>query len=399
MISKLNNMIKSQCQCCKKLNTPECNQVINYDGMSCPSYMKKIDLTKEREDKSESLEENIVNDSSNITIKYTPELLKQTTSIHGWLAFFLVAMTLGGIISAIYPIVTLDLSVYGGSWSLAFSDIVLGFMLLGVAIYADIAFCKRLPNAVFIAKIYVVLVCITNLISLIVGEFDNSGLNTLSQALRGVVWGIVWFLYLCNSKQVETIIPKEYRKTTSKDYILLVSIVVIPVFFIAIALGDVRNNFAESEKMMIDSSLLEYDEHTDGRIIFKKPNHFTCTRQEVDGIIFHFLENSYTGITIASEYNTDDSKKIFIDYWNSFKDESVEDWNSNIIKDEQININGNTGWFRTVEFTRNYFNNLYWEFIMIVDKKTEKTCIISSWTSDYDEDNLSDLLNSIRFSL
>jgi len=392
-------MIKSQCECCKKLNTSECNQVINFDGTSCPSYIKKIDLTKKNEDKSESFEENIVNDVNNTTIQYTPELLKQTTKIHGWLAFFLVAMTLGGIISAIYPIVTIDLSVYGGSWSLAFSDIVLGFMLLGVAIYADIAFCKRLPNAVFIAKIYVVLVCITNLISLIVGEFDNSGLNTLSQALRGVVWGVVWFLYLCNSKQVETIIPKEYRKTTSKDYILLASIVVIPIFFIAIALGEVRNDREVSEKMMIDSSLLEYDEYTDGRIIFKKPSHFTCTRQEADGIIFHILEKSYTGITVASEYNTDDSKKIFIDYWNGFKDESVEDWNSNIIKDEQININGNTGWFRTVEFTRNYFNNLYWEFIMIVDKKTEKTCIISSWTSDYDEDNLSDLLNSIRFSL
>lgn len=392
-------MIKSQCECCKKLNTSECNQVINFDGTSCPSYIKKIDLTKKNEDKSESFEENIVNDANNTTIQYTPELLKQTTEIHGWLVFFLFAMTLGGIISAIVPIVTLDIAEYAGSWSLAFSDIIQGLMLLGVAIYADIAFCKRLPNAVFIAKIYVLLIFITNVLSLIGGDFDNTGLNTASQALKGVIWGVVWFLYLCFSEQVKTIIPKEYRKVTSKDYILLASIVIIPIFFIAIAFGGFQKDIVAGEKAMIESSLLEYNEHTDGRIIFKKPSHFTCSRQDSDGLIFHTLENDYGSITIVSEYNTDDSKKNFIDYWNTFKDEDTEEWNSNIIKDDQININGNTGWYRTVKFTRDEYNDVYWEFIMIIDQKTEKTCVISSWTSEYDENTLSRLMNSIRFSL
>lgn len=392
-------MIKSQCECCKKLNTSECNQVINFDGTSCPSYIKKIDLTKKKEDKSESFDENIENGSNNNTIQYTPELLKQTTEIHGWLVFFLFAMTLGGIISAIFPIVTLDIAEYAGSWSLAFSDIILGLMLLGVAIYADIAFCKRLPNAVFIAKIYVLLIFITNVLSLIGGDFENTGLNTASQALKGVIWGVVWFLYLCFSDQVKTIIPKEYRKVTSKDYILLASIVIIPIFFIAIALGGFQKDIVAGEKAMIESSLLEYNEHTDGRIIFKKPSHFTCSRQDSDGLIFHTLENDYGSITIVSEYNTDDSKKNFIDYWNTFKDEDTEEWNSNIIKDDQININGSTGWYRTVKFTRDEYNDVYWEFIMIVDQKTEKTCVISSWTSDYDENTISRLMNSIRFSL
>lgn len=392
-------MIKSQCECCKKLNTSECNQVINFDGTSCPSYIKKIDLTKKNENKSESFEENIVNDSNNTNIQYTPELLKQTTEIHGWLVFFLFAMTLGGIISAIVPIVTLDIAEYAGSWSLAFSDIILGLMLLGVAIYADIAFSKRLPNAVFIAKIYVLLIFITNALSLIGGDFDNTGLNTASQALKGVIWGIVWFLYLCFSEQVKTIIPKEYRRVTSKDYILLASIVIIPIFFIAIAFGGFQKDIVAGEKAMIESSLLEYNEHTDGRIIFRKPSHFTCSRQDSDGLIFHTLENDYGSITIVSEYNTDDSKKNFIDYWNTFKDEDTEEWNSNIIKDDQININGNTGWYRTVKFTRDEYNDVYWEFIMIIDQKTEKTCVISSWTSDYDENTLSRLMNSIRFSL
>ena len=308
-------------------------------------------------------------------------------------------MTLGGIFSAILPIVTLDIAEYAGSWSLAFSDIILGLMLLGVAIYADIAFCKRLPNAVFIAKIYVLLIFITNVLSLIGGDFENTGLNTASQALKGVIWGVVWFLYLCFSDQVKTIIPKEYRKVTSKDYILLASIVIIPIFFIAIALGGFQKDIVAAEKAMIESSLLEYNEHTDGRIIFKKPSHFTCSRQDSDGLIFHTLENDYGSITIVSEYNTDDSKKNFIDYWNTFKDEDTEEWNSNIIKDDQININGSTGWYRTVKFTRDEYNDVYWEFIMIVDQKTEKTCVISSWTSDYDENTLSRLMNSIRFSL
>lgn len=398
-------MIKSQCECCRKLNTSDCNQVINYDGTSCPSYIKKIDLSKKNDNTVECSETKVESNPTNSTnsgnsaLKYTPELLKQTTEIHGWLTFFLFVMTLGGFISAIVPIFTLNIAEYGGSWALAFSDIILGLMLFGIAIYADIAFYKRYPNAVFIAKTYVLLILITNAMSLIGGDFDTTGLNTATQALKGVIWGVVWFLYLCFSEQVKTIIPKEYRNVTSKDYILLASIVLIPVFFIAIGFGNIQKEIAVSEQAMIESSSLSYNEHTDGRIIFKKPSIFTCSRQESEGLLFHILENDYGSITIASEYYSDDSKRYFIDYWNSFKDPETDEWNSDIIKDDQVFINSNSCWHRTVKLTRDDYNDVYWDFIMIFNKVTGKACVISSWTSDYDETVISNLLNSIRFSL
>ena len=397
-------MIKSQCECCKKFNTLDCDQSINYDGTSCPFYIKKIDLSKKNVTTDGSLEKEPENNTetnsdNTASVNYTPELLKQTTEIHGWLTFFLFAMTLGGLISAIVPIFTLNISEYGGSWALALSDITLGFMLLLIAIYADIAFSKRLPNAVFIAKTYVLLIFVTNTMSLIGGEFDDTGLNTVTQAIRGVSWGVIWFLYLCFSDQVKTIIPKEYRKTGTKDYLLVASVVIIPLFFLGIGFGNIQKDIAVSEQVMIESSTLQYDEHTDGRIIFKKPLYFTCSRQESDGLLFHILENDYGSITIASEYNTDTSKRNFVDYWNSFKDPETDLWNSEILKDEQTMINNHNSWHKTVKFSRNEYNDVYWDFIMVFDKKTQKACIVSSWTSDYNETTLTSLLNSIKFSL
>lgn len=79
----------------------------------------------------------------------TSESLLETTRIHGWLSFFLFSIIVGGLISAIYPIITFDIEEYWGSYVLGMTDIVSGIMLFALAIYTLMAFCKRKPNAVF----------------------------------------------------------------------------------------------------------------------------------------------------------------------------------------------------------------------------------------------------------
>ena len=63
-------MIKSQCECCKKFNTLDCDQSINYDGTSCPFYIKKIDLSKKNVTTDGSLEKEPENNTVHSRLPY-----------------------------------------------------------------------------------------------------------------------------------------------------------------------------------------------------------------------------------------------------------------------------------------------------------------------------------------
>ena len=140
---------------------------------------------------------------------YTSEWLKENTNIHGWLSFFFFAIAVGGIISAVYPIATFNAADYAGNMWLGAIDILLGIGMLAIAIYTIYAFTQRKPNAVFYGRLYVVLVFVTNIISLI-GNPDV-GLGGVKQTFKGIIWGIIWFLYLLYSEQVQEVIPKSFR--------------------------------------------------------------------------------------------------------------------------------------------------------------------------------------------
>lgn len=89
---------------------------------------------------------------------------------------------------------------------------VLGIMLLALAIYTIYAFLQRKPNAVYLAKVYIAAVFISNVITLFSGEFEESGMGSMPRLIRSLIWSIVWFLYLTTSKQVNNIIPKHTVK-------------------------------------------------------------------------------------------------------------------------------------------------------------------------------------------
>lgn len=126
--------------------------------------------------------------------QYTSEWLKENTNIHGWLSFFIFAIALGGLISAFSSVATYNAEDYAGSIWLGSIDVFLGFGLLAIAIYTIYAFCQRKPNAVFYGRLYVILVFVTNIISVIGSE--DAGFSELNQAVRGIIWGTVWFFYL-----------------------------------------------------------------------------------------------------------------------------------------------------------------------------------------------------------
>lgn len=400
-------MIKDQCDNCRKKGTDSCNLNIVYDGHSCEIYLKRIDLEKhnevspdisckrEKDNVERTTTETIVLDETPITERY----LKENTSISGWLSFFLFSITLGGLISVVVPIARYQttLAEYGNPY-LVWCDLSLGIMLFALAIYTLVAFCNRKPNAVFLAKTYVCTAFLTNLIVLFSGDYEETGLGSLSRIIRSLIWGVIWFSYLCNSSKVEEVIPKEYRRRTAKDYYIIAALIIIPIFFLAVGIGNLISSNNKAEQDFIQSTTLSYDEHTDGRIVFKCPEGFSCNKQEVGGsnlILFQLENDTYGNITICSDYDSDQTQRNFNSYWNNWEDDEAKKLPSSVEINERRYVNSHSYFYKVVKYETNEAD-VYWRYVMLFDNASKKVCVVSAYDGGYDY-YLQEILESIRF--
>lgn len=166
---------------------------------------------------------------------YTSEWLKENTSISGWLSFFLVVLGIGGVLSAL-SIFTMKPIDYAYNTFLMFVDVFTMLFMLALAIYTIYAFNTRRPNAIFYARFYVIMVFVTGLLSLLGGVDDS---NSFKEGIRGIVWGVVWFVYLGNSKQVQRIIPPSFRKVSVVDWGVLAGVVFVLVLCFMIGINTI----------------------------------------------------------------------------------------------------------------------------------------------------------------
>lgn len=385
-------MIKEQCEQCKR-NNIDCQESIEFNGLSCEQYVKRINL--EKSEKSEASNNNVTQQNQEISAAI--EYPDPNDNIHGWLTFFLFSIGLGGLVSAFYPIFTYNIAEYDGNHFLAISDVCLGIMLLILACYTIYSFCKRSPNAVFLAKMYIVVTFATNLLTLISGEFEETGLGSLPHIIRGLVWGVIWFSYLTYSEQVKDIIPKSYRKVFSRDYYLMTAFIIIPILCFAIGVGNIFSQRKELEHNFISTTNLNYNEYTDGRIIFTKPDGFTCEKQELDDpkITVFDLESENSYIRIVSDYDSDVSVKNFNTYWNGWNDDELKDYSCKEITNEKREINGNPYFIKSVKYETE--TPIMWHFALLFSPKTGKVCVIHSIQTDNETFNITDLIKTIRF--
>lgn len=361
-----------------------------------------IDLEKKETTDTELASPQVVNSSSPVTpTEITSEYLKANTKIHGWLTFFLFAVSFGGLISAIIPIATFDLSEYSGSVPLAMSDVVVGIMLLCLAVYTLITFVKRKPNAVFTAKTYVVVVFITNLISLIsgiVGGADVADARMMSRIVRSLIWAVIWFLYLTYSQQVQEVIPKSFRKTFTGNYVVIVAFFVVPISLVGLGVHNIISQEDEvTENLNNLRFKLQYNERTDGKILFSIPDDYQCEEKNIDGLILYTLKpyDRTKSITLCSDFDGDDSKNNFQDYWTSWKDEELDNYNATVKIDELRSINDCKYFYKVTKYTIDD-NDYFWRFAMLFDKDSRKVCVISCYDTEYDG-YLQDFLSCIKF--
>lgn len=345
--------------------------------------------------KKQKEQEEIEKEKDAQSVVITQEYLKENTKIRGWLVFFLVAIVLGGIFSAVYPLATLDLAEYDGDKILAFADILNGFLICGLAIYTTFAFIHRKPDAVFLGKTYIIVVFSINLLALLVGEHEESGIGSMSHLARSLVWSVIWFCYLCFSSQVQEVIPKEYRKRTKLDYVIVAIMVFVPLFSFVFAFCKAYQTQSDLGEY-IENTSLKSGEHTDGIVAFSLPQGFECDSSYYEDLMVFLLSHSdEVSISLVSAYDSDRSEKNINQCWRETEDEDLAAFQKEIIVDEKRSVNSIPYSYKV---TRYHIGDTYyfWRFILLFDEDSSKMCLISCYDSGA-ESYVSELLESIRF--
>lgn len=329
---------------------------------------------------------------------YTREYLKENTEIHGWLKCFCLVIFMGGLISAIYPIATFDVNDYSGSYVLGMVDVISGIMLFVLVIFTITALCRRDTDAIFLAKTYVITCFASNFIVFLTENYEQSGMRSVVQIVRSLIWGAIWFIYLLNSSQVEEVIPSEYRKTKSRDWYILGGLILLPLFFLACGIHDVNRISERDATKFIEQTTLAKDEFTDGRVVFKKGEQFTCNDTIVEGSLKLFsLEDNIMGttITLCSDYDSDQSNGNLESYWDNWEDESAKSYPSSVTLAEKRSVNGHPYYYKVKKYDIKG-STVYWRFVLLFDDSSGKSCLISAYDGGNDE-YLKTLLKSIRF--
>lgn len=339
----------------------------------------------------------------NQTAEITSEWLKENTEIHGWLSFFFFAIIAGGLFSAIYPIATFNSSDYADNFCLGAVDIVTGLLLLAVAGFTVYSFVNRKPNAVFWGKVYVALVFLTNIFVLIGGATEDTGFQSTTHVIRGVIWGVIWFLYLSFSEQVQEVIPQSFRRISSTDWAILATSVLLPVFLFVVGYSQI-NSLVDSrttQETELRKTELAYNQRTDGRVIFTIPDGFECESQivDVEGVsatVFSLNNDEIGNCTMCSDYDTDKSNKNFDSYWDGWKDEDIKNYSTENVDRGKKTINGNDCLYR---ITKHYVNGVYvyWRYYLLFDDETGKVFVASFYDTNNSTYHVDELLESVKF--
>lgn len=142
--------------------------------------------------------------------------------VGGWLAFFLLTL---GLFNPLYTAYNLYTSLnetrplfdqYPGLRTIIYADTAVSAALMALSIYAAIALFRIQPNAVRIAKTFLLLFLVYALVApftlLLAGLPDAANQAMLAaiipELVRPVVYFAVWFSYLTKSERVKATYPR-----------------------------------------------------------------------------------------------------------------------------------------------------------------------------------------------
>ena len=226
-----------QCQSCRKFET--CKEFAKPPvNESCPNYWSVEDEVEDEPSSDPEGSEGLMEGKSSETIVdgihmdgYDPRMIDvEYYSRLRWLSNLCL---FAGIWTMISCIVSL-MGNYGNVWDNVLNTIS-GVYFLALCIYTFIAIRKRKPNAVFYAR-FVMVVCLLSWIVLIAtGRFELTGSNIIF-GFGTLIYGGLGLYWSFTDNEVKEVFPKEYRKTTWKDYLFCFGYILIPLIVVGVIL-------------------------------------------------------------------------------------------------------------------------------------------------------------------
>ena len=382
--------IQSQCITCKYYDSADfCTarrESIVYDGYPCYETKSRAYASNENEQELDN---------------------PQNRKISGWLTFFLVVIGLGGILTPVIGFLNMSIFNYDIGTGVLWTWIGVvcdSLFLLGIAflaVYTIISFINYKPNAVGLGKAYLIIVLVSNVFSLILGDYESTGINSMSQISYRIIWQVIWLFYLSHSKQVNALFPKAKRKLSISDITMLSTIVApVLIWFMSSFLFSFGQSFFDgllNDDHIINEYTLSTNEYTDSRIIFECPDGLTVEKlydKYDEDDIYYTLYNEDISVTICSAYEDTNTYAYFEECMQDWADESLDEYEHAITEDTQNYSFGNSIFRKTVQYQID--PPIKWTFALIFNDETSKCCLISYYCTE-DTHHLNELINSIRF--
>ena len=206
-------------------------------------------------------------------------------SISGWLIVFLyLGLGFGSVGTIIYSLA----SVLGQGLNVPYTLLLLtpAILIFITGISAIVAFHKRRPNAVSLAKTYIAMVVLDGLAGILIAIISEE-YEPATEYIRQFVWAGVWFTYLIVSKKVDAVIPPatriwdKFEKALLGGFIATCTVILIAVTY-AYKSDSTKNLFLTDEAyitLAIEEANKELPEYIE------------------DGIIFQAIDKGYNTIT------------------------------------------------------------------------------------------------------
>lgn len=160
---------------------------------------------------------------------------------------------------------------------------------------------------------------------------EDVGWGSLPQVVKGLVWSLIWFIYLSVSNQVAELFPKENRRVFNRDKYFAGSLLAIPALL-----------FSDN--------------------------------------IYHSFEagDSILG-TITGVFDTNTTESYFKECLDSWRDESLDGYDFSVSDISTRPVNHNMLRMQSVEYVTD--PRLVWTFAALYSPETGKACIVSCFAA------------------
>ncbi len=326
--------------------------------------------------------------------------LEECEPIHGWLIFFLfVFVGLGSVVSLAMDLYDYDFS---NPWIITAGVIISDLAYLATGVFTIVAFYKRQPDAVHLARIFIIACFIINLGALMLNN-DGLSANEVTTAIKSIVWCGVWFIFTFASQQIQERIPHYWRRFKVRDFVLA-ALILLPLIGIVsyaqvIQHQQETNAVIDAKMLTATTEVMDENQRTDGRILITLPDGVDCESEtHDDGITVFSVNNIEQGTygNIVSEHDNSIDNASVEDIYQNWMPNDASSYTTNLIVDNQYKKDGKTIWSKKLKFETDD-NPVYWDFTVVADGKSDKFFVIATYSLLEDDPTWNKLLDSIVF--